>query len=115
MSNSPKAVRNCACKHVVGDKDEVWRGDAKHTKGGLTKGDLMKNKRGKVVSKKKHLQGMVRLKPYRVVKPNCEKKKGPVTFICGAPSKGAHLVDNAVAGESGLSPVRRRSLRAVRK
>lgn len=110
-SMSPRAVRNCACKHVVGTKDEVWSGEAKHTKGGLTKAGLMLNKRKRVVSKKKHFQGMERLKPYRVVKPNCEKKKGPVTFICGAPSKGAHLVDNAVAGESNLSPVRRRAVR----
>ena len=31
----------------------VWKGELKKTSGGLTKGDLIKNKRGKVVSKKK--------------------------------------------------------------
>ena len=31
----------------------VWRGDLKKTSGGLTKAMLMKNKRGKIVSKKK--------------------------------------------------------------
>lgn len=120
MPKSPQ--RNCACKHAVGTKDEVWSGEAKHTKGGLTKIGLMRNKRGNIVSKKKHFQGMTILRPYRVVKPNCEKKKGPVTFICGAASKGAHLVDNAIVGETEakasarLSPVRRhRAMRAVRK
>ena len=31
----------------------VWKGELKKTSGGLTKGDLIKNKRGKIVSKKK--------------------------------------------------------------
>jgi len=37
-----------------GSKRQVWNGTAKQTAGGLTKSDLMKNKRGKIVSKKKH-------------------------------------------------------------
>ena len=32
---------------------EVWRGNRLKTSGGLTKADLVKNKRGKIVSKKK--------------------------------------------------------------
>ncbi len=43
---------------TVGSKLEVWNGSAKHTSGGLTKESLMKNKRGKVVSKKRHAQGL---------------------------------------------------------
>ena len=35
------------------ERMRVWNGDLKKTTGGLTKGDLMKNKRGKIVSKKK--------------------------------------------------------------
>ena len=34
-------------------RSEVWRGIRKKTSGGLTKGDLIKNKRGKLVSRKK--------------------------------------------------------------
>lgn len=45
---------------ATGTKKEVWGGEAKHTSGGLTKGDLMKNKNGKVVSKKKHEQAKKR-------------------------------------------------------
>lgn len=40
-----------------GSKDEVWHGHAYKTKGGLTKANLIKNKKGKVVSLKKHLHG----------------------------------------------------------
>lgn len=39
---------------TVGDMRMVWNGTAKHTAGGLTKEHLMKNKRGKIVSKKRH-------------------------------------------------------------
>lgn len=38
---------------IVGDKEEVYRGLAKHTAGGLTKKDLKVNKQGKVVSARK--------------------------------------------------------------
>ena len=43
---------------TVGTKVEVWHGTAKHTSGGLTKGDLMLNKRGKIVSRAKHEAGL---------------------------------------------------------
>jgi hypothetical protein len=47
---------------TVGSKEEVFTGHAKHTPGGLTKVKLMKNKKGKVVSKKKHAAGKELLK-----------------------------------------------------
>jgi len=47
---------------TVGSRAEVWHGTAKHTTGGLTKGDLMKNKHGRIVSKKKHALGKKALK-----------------------------------------------------
>merc|ERR1719488_27326 len=36
-------------------KSQVFRGSKSKTSGGLTRGDLIKNKRGKIVSKKKSL------------------------------------------------------------
>jgi hypothetical protein len=39
---------------TVGSKREVYEGEAVHTSGGLKKGELMRNKRGKIVSKKQH-------------------------------------------------------------
>jgi hypothetical protein len=35
------------------ERQRVWKGDLKKTSGGLRKQDLIKNKRGKIVSKKK--------------------------------------------------------------
>lgn len=37
-----------------GSRASVWRGGAEMTVGGLRKDDLMKNKYGRIVSKKKH-------------------------------------------------------------
>ena len=39
---------------TVGSRAEVYHGTAKHTSGNITKNGLMKNKRGCIVSKKKH-------------------------------------------------------------
>lgn len=47
---------------TVGTKIEVWNGIAKKTSGGLIKSDLMTNKRGKVVSKRKHAMGQKLIK-----------------------------------------------------
>ena len=40
---------------TIGSRAEVFHGNAKKTSGGLMKKDLMKNKHGEIVSKKKHL------------------------------------------------------------
>ena len=47
---------------AVGTKAQVWHGTAKHTSGGLKKSDLMKTKKGRIVSKKKHALGKKSLK-----------------------------------------------------
>lgn len=39
---------------AMGSRSSVYNGFAKHTSGGLYKKDLMMNKRGRIVSKKKH-------------------------------------------------------------
>ena len=41
----------------VGTKLEVFHGNADHTRSGLQKKDFMKNKHGRVVSKRKHAAG----------------------------------------------------------
>jgi hypothetical protein len=41
----------------VGTKLEVFHGSAHHTRSGLQKKDFMKNKHGRVVSRKKHAAG----------------------------------------------------------
>ena len=41
----------------VKDKVAVWSGEKKKTASGLTKKDLMKNKDGKIISKKQYKRG----------------------------------------------------------
>ena len=47
---------------TVGSKAQVFHGTAKHTSGGLTKSDLVKNKHGRIVSRKKMMAGKKALK-----------------------------------------------------
>lgn len=53
----PRASGTARC---VGSKSEVWRGIAAKTPGGLMRHELMKNKFGKIVSKRKHALGLKR-------------------------------------------------------
>lgn len=58
----------------VGSKAQVYHGTANRTVGGLTRKDLMKNKRGKIVSRKQAAAGK---KAYtRLVKAGFKPKKG---------------------------------------
>lgn len=50
---------------AIGTKAQVWHGTAKHTSGGLTRKDLMKTRKGRIVSKKKHAAGKKALKQLR--------------------------------------------------
>ena len=59
---------------TVGSKSQVWHGTAKHTSGGLTKKDLMKTRKGRIVSKKKHAAGQKALKQLK--KAGYVAKKG---------------------------------------
>ncbi len=59
---------------AVGSKAMVWHGTANHTSGGLTKKDLMKTKKGRIVSRRKHAIGMRRIKTLR--KLGFKSKKG---------------------------------------
>jgi DVNP family len=74
-----KAVRvtlkKRAAKAVtVGTKAQVFHGTAKHTSGGLTRKDLMKTKKGRIVSKRKHAAGRVALR--RLKAAGYSAKKG---------------------------------------
>lgn len=59
---------------TVGSAAEVFHGSAKHTKSYLYKKDLMKTKRGKIVSKKKHKAGLQAIK--RLFALGYKPKKG---------------------------------------
>jgi hypothetical protein len=58
----------------VGSKAEVYHGSAVHTPGGLKKKDLMKTKRGRIVSRKQHAQGKKSIK--RLFALGYKPKKG---------------------------------------
>ena len=57
-----------------GSKAQVWHGTAKHTPGGLTRSHLMKTKKGRIVSRKKHAIGLRRIRSLR--KLGFKAKKG---------------------------------------
>ncbi len=65
------ANRRVKDKKVIGSKREVWNGTAERTSGGLRKDDLMKNKRGRIVSKKKHELGKTAFKKNKLT-PNMQ-------------------------------------------
>lgn len=61
-----------------GTRAEVLHGTAKQTTGRLLKKDLMKNKHGEIVSRKKHFQAK---KDNRLVKAGYLTKKGVFGFV----------------------------------
>ena len=50
---------------TTGTRAQVWHGNAKKTSGGLTKSNLMKNKHGRIVSRRKHASGKKTIKNLR--------------------------------------------------
>jgi hypothetical protein len=60
--NNNNVMMEGGAKVTIGSKAQVYHGTAKHTSGGLTKKDLMKNKHGRIVSKRKHSLGKKALK-----------------------------------------------------
>lgn len=50
---------------TIGTRAQVWHGNAKKTSGGLTKSHLMKNKHGRIVSRRKHASGKKTIKHLR--------------------------------------------------
>jgi hypothetical protein len=58
---------------TIGSRSQVWHGTAHHTAGGLTRKQLMMNKWGRIVSRKKH---MTAKKEKRLEKAGYFAKKG---------------------------------------
>lgn len=63
---------------AIGTRAEVWHGTAHHTSGRLTKNNLMMNKWGRIVSKKKHGTAS---KEKRLVKAGYGTKKGSFGYV----------------------------------
>tara|TARA_B100001769_G_scaffold274822_2_gene274314 strand:+ start:66 stop:344 length:279 start_codon:yes stop_codon:yes gene_type:complete len=63
---------------LVGSRAQVWHGTAYKTTGELTKSHLFQNKRGRIVSKKKHAKAK---KEKRLQKYGYFTKKGKFGFV----------------------------------
>jgi hypothetical protein len=63
---------------TFGSRAEVFHGNAKKTTGGLVKSDLLKNKHGEIVSRKKSLQAK---KEKRLEKAGYFTQKGKFGFV----------------------------------
>ena len=103
---------------TTGSKAQVWHGTAKHTTGGLTKGNLMKNKHGRIVSKRKHDLGKKSIKNLKKLGYVAKKgqfklfhkhtaKKGRSRKMRGGMAYGGPLVpqsyDGSGQGTSGVA------------
>ena len=62
----------------IGSRAKVWHGTAKRTSGGLKKNDLMINKHGRIVSKKKNKSAK---KDKRLEKAGFKPVKGKFGFV----------------------------------
>ena len=92
-------------KMTVGSRAQVWHGTAKHTSGGLTKTQLMMNKSGRIVSRKKHHSAK---KDNRLVKAGYKTKKGHFGFVkVGSRKRGrkGHRGGSGGLYNRGLSPL----------
>lgn len=86
-------------KMTVGSRAQVWHGTAKHTSGGLMKSQLMMNKSGRIVSRKKHASAK---RDNRLVKAGFKTKKGHFGFVkVGSRKRGR----KGHRGGSGMRPL----------
>lgn len=71
---------------AVGSKAEVFHGTAKHTSGGLTRKDLVKTKRGRIVSRRKQAAGKKAIQ--RLRKAGYVARKGQFKLFTKKSKKG---------------------------
>ena len=71
---------------AVGSKAEVFHGTAKHTSGGLYKKDLVQNRKGRIVSRKKMAAGKKAIK--RLFALGYKPSKGKFSLMRKSMAKG---------------------------
>jgi hypothetical protein len=74
---------------IIGSRIQVYRGNATHTTGRLTKDDLIRNQHGRIVSKKRHEQGKTAIQylekgGYKGVLPSKRSKKSGSSMTGGS-------------------------------
>merc|ERR1719410_543960 len=83
-ASKPRKPKRVTKKMQTGSMRQVWNGSKTYTKGGLTKSNLMLNKRGKVVSKKTHAFGQkafAGIKGWTVALAKARKELGITGFV----------------------------------
>jgi hypothetical protein len=71
-------VKSLKFKKRLGSRAEVFHGNARQTTGGLMKKDLVRNKHGEIVSKKKHVTAK---KEKRLEKHGYFAQKGKFGYV----------------------------------
>ena len=97
-------------KMTVGSRAQVWHGTAKHTSGGLMKSQLMMNKSGRIVSRKKHASAK---KDNRLVKAGYKTKKGQFGFVKVGSRKRGSKGRKGMKGGSGMRPLSNQSWQQI--
>ncbi len=109
-------------EQTQGSKAQVWHGTAKRTSGGLTKTALLKNKHGRIVSKRKHALGKKSVKhlfklgfkpkkgTFKAFHKGNKKMKGGVGNAVGLGNVGSPL-DRALVAAGGSRRRRSRKMR----
>ena len=87
-------------EQMIGSRTQVMNGTAHHTKGGLTKKQLMYNKHGRIVSRKKHTMGKKTIK--HLYKLGYKPKKG--SFKLFKKGHGKSRSKRGGGGMNALSP-----------
>lgn len=77
-------INGCKYEILTGSRAQVWHGTAYHTTGGLKKSQLVMNKRGHIVSKKKHATAK---REKRLQKHGYFTKKGSFGYVKRSPAK----------------------------
>lgn len=87
---------------LIGTRAQVWHGTAYKTAGGLTKGHLMQNKAGRIVSRAKHSSAK---KEMRLLKHGYGTKKGKFGYVkVGSRKARRSRSHKGGAGMMALSP-----------
>jgi DVNP family len=77
-TNGKYVVKGHKFEMLIGTRAQVWHGTAFKTSGGLTKGHLLQNKAGRIVSRTKHATAK---KEKRLVKAGYGTRKGKFGFV----------------------------------
>ena len=99
-----QAAKKARTKKIIGSRCQVYRGNATHTKGRLTKDDLFRNQHGRIVSKKRHEQGKIAIKyleegGYKGVLPSKRIKKTDIKTGKGVLEEASKVEGSVVLGK----------------